>query len=105
MVQCCSLWDRSTAYRNTVCLMATAPIARVRLIISWLMSGSTRPKPVNMLRLFIAIDLPEPIKLRLADLCSGLPDAKWVKHEQMHLTLHFIGDVNESGFGAVKSAL
>jgi RNA 2',3'-cyclic 3'-phosphodiesterase len=58
-----------------------------------------------MHRLFIAIDLPEPIKMRLADLCSGLPDAKWVKHDQMHLTLHFIGDVDESGFVAVKSAL
>jgi RNA 2',3'-cyclic 3'-phosphodiesterase len=58
-----------------------------------------------MLRLFIAIDLPEPIKMGLADLCSGLPDAKWIKHEQMHLTLHFIGDVDESGFAAIKSAL
>lgn len=58
-----------------------------------------------MLRLFIAIDLPASIKARLADLCSGLPDAKWVKHEQMHLTLHFIGDVDEVGFAAVKSAL
>ena len=58
-----------------------------------------------MLRLFIAIDLPASIKARLADLCSGLPDAKWVRHEQMHLTLHFIGDLDEDGFAAVKSAL
>ena len=57
------------------------------------------------MRLFIAIDLPEAVKGQLAELCSGLPDAKWVKHEQMHLTLYFIGDVDEAGFTAVKSAL
>ncbi len=58
-----------------------------------------------MPRLFIAIDLPEPIKVRLAELCSGPPDAKWVNHEQMHLTLYFIGDGDESGFAAVKNVL
>lgn len=60
---------------------------------------------VTMRRLFIAIDLPPAVKDRLGVLCSGLPGAKWVRREQMHLTLRFIGDVDESGFGAIKSTL
>ena len=60
---------------------------------------------LTMRRLFIAIDLPAAVKDRLGALCSSLPGAKWVKREQMHLTLRFIGEVDESGFEAIKTAL
>ncbi len=46
-----------------------------------------------MLRLFVAISFPPDIRLRLAALCSGLPGAKWIGPESMHLTLRFIGEV------------
>ncbi|NWG17889.1 MAG: RNA 2',3'-cyclic phosphodiesterase [Chloroflexi bacterium] len=58
-----------------------------------------------MLRLFIAIDLPDTIKDRLGDLCRGVPGAKWVSREQMHLTLRFIGETEDARFEAMRSAL
>jgi len=58
-----------------------------------------------MHRLFVAIDLPDEVKNALGTLCSGLAGAKWVKREQMHLTLRFIGDVDDERFEAIKSEL
>lgn len=47
-----------------------------------------------MQRLFVAIDLPLPVKRELAGICLGLPGARWVADEQIHLTLRFIGEVD-----------
>lgn len=58
-----------------------------------------------MPRLFVAIDLPPAIRERLSSLCCGLPGARWVDPEQMHLTLRFIGEVNSSVFQLVREAL
>ncbi|GAB4340188.1 MAG: RNA 2',3'-cyclic phosphodiesterase [Desulfobulbaceae bacterium] len=58
-----------------------------------------------MPRLFVAIDLPEEIKERLTPLCCGLPGARWVAPEQLHLTLRFIGDVDSTVFRDVREAL
>ena len=49
-----------------------------------------------MIRLFVAVDLPETVRTRLAGLCAGVPGAKWVAPENMHLTLRFIGDVDDT---------
>lgn len=49
-----------------------------------------------MIRLFVAIDLPDSIRDRLAGLCAGVPGAKWVAPGNMHLTLRFIGDVDDA---------
>ncbi len=46
------------------------------------------------MRLFIAIDLPKKIKDELALISFGLPQARWVKPEQIHLTLRFIGEAD-----------
>lgn len=46
-----------------------------------------------MIRLFVAIDLPETVRLRLGALRGGLPGARWVAGENMHVTLRFIGEV------------
>ena len=46
------------------------------------------------MRLFVAIDLPETVKDHLSTICCGLPGARWVPPEQMHLTLRFIGEVD-----------
>ncbi len=58
-----------------------------------------------MARLFVAIDLPAPIQERLAHLCSGLPGARWIPPEQMHLTLRFIGEVSSETAGQVREVL
>jgi 2'-5' RNA ligase len=58
-----------------------------------------------MRRLFVAIDLPESIKAQLKTLCAGLDGAKWVSHQQMHLTLRFIGDADESQQTDIQTGL
>jgi 2'-5' RNA ligase len=58
-----------------------------------------------MPRLFVAIDLPLQVKERLALLCCGLPGARWVYPECLHLTLRFIGEVDAMVFQAVRQAL
>jgi 2'-5' RNA ligase len=49
-----------------------------------------------MKRLFVAIDLPETIKLSLAELNPDLSGARWLGTEQMHLTLGFFGAVDQA---------
>lgn len=45
-----------------------------------------------MPRLFVAVDIPADIKKRLVGLQTSIPTARWVKPEQLHITLRFIGD-------------
>lgn len=47
-----------------------------------------------MIRLFVGIQIPDSIGLRLRELCAGLPGAKWVNPDGFHITLRFIGDVD-----------
>ena len=49
-----------------------------------------------MLRLFVALPLPDGVIARLSIMCAGLPGADWVAPTNMHLTLRFIGEVEES---------
>ena len=46
------------------------------------------------MRLFVAVELPAPVRERLAALAGGLHGAKWVGAEQMHLTLTFLGELD-----------
>ena len=48
-----------------------------------------------MIRLFVAIELPDAVRARLARMCAGVPGARWAAPENMHLTLRFIGEVEE----------
>ncbi len=57
------------------------------------------------MRLFVAIDLPEQISEGLGRICSGLPGARWVRPEQLHLTLRFIGDVDGGQFADIRDEL
>ncbi|MBN8904579.1 MAG: RNA 2',3'-cyclic phosphodiesterase [Rhodospirillales bacterium] len=45
------------------------------------------------MRLFVALDLPWPLRQQLAALTgAGIPGARWVPPENYHLTLRFIGE-------------
>ena len=50
-----------------------------------------------MIRLFIALNVPENIKTQLIDLRNSLAgmNYKWEEKEKLHLTLKFIGDLSE----------
>jgi len=62
-------------------------------------------------RLFIAINLPNEIKIELADLVLKLQKAnknksiKWVAPDNFHLTLHFLGSVNEEKIEKINNIL
>ncbi len=58
-----------------------------------------------MIRIFIAIDLPGSVKQEIARLCCGLPGARWVQPEQLHLTLRFIGEVDGGMFRDIRAGL
>ena len=44
-------------------------------------------------RLFVAIDIPEPVTTLLVELDPHLPGVRWLRSEQIHLTLSFLGNV------------
>jgi 2'-5' RNA ligase len=46
------------------------------------------------MRLFVAIALPEDLRERLSGLQQGVPAARWVDPDNLHLTLRFIGEAD-----------
>ena len=48
-----------------------------------------------MPRLFTGVEIPREVADSLALLRGGLPGARWVDPENYHLTLRFIGDVDD----------
>lgn len=58
-----------------------------------------------MHRLFVSIDLPQAVKRELARIYSDLPGARWVADAQIHLTLRFIGEVDDSVFLDIREGL
>jgi len=58
-----------------------------------------------MPRLFIAVDLPDTIKENLETMFFGIPGARWVALDQLHLTVRFIGDVDGTLFHDIINIL
>ena len=58
-----------------------------------------------MPRLFVAIDVPDQVKSPLSCLANEVPGAKLVGPAEIHLTLRFIGEVDEDACSAIKAAL
>lgn len=58
-----------------------------------------------MLRLFVALTLPADMRERLCGLMGGLPGARWVPSENLHITLRFIGEVDEGAAADLDAEL
>jgi len=58
-----------------------------------------------MLRLFVGIEFPPELKLHLSLLQSGIAAAGWIDPGNFHLTLRFIGEVDEGTAADVDEAL
>ena len=57
-----------------------------------------------MRRCFVAVDLPEPIRARLAEI--ALPTgARAVPIDQIHLTLRFAGNLSEESIATLAARL
>lgn len=57
------------------------------------------------MRLFIAIELPDNLKTALGKLRVDIPGARWVPTEQLHLTLAFLGEVEDKTVGKLCEGL
>src|SRR5437899_3051631 len=58
-----------------------------------------------MPRLFTALEIPREIAFSLSMLRGGLPGARWIDPENYHVTLRFIGDVDDVVAHEVASML
>jgi 2'-5' RNA ligase len=58
-----------------------------------------------MPRLFTGLEIPSALAQSLAALRGGLPGARWIDPENYHMTLRFIGDVDDAVAHEVASVL
>jgi 2'-5' RNA ligase len=58
-----------------------------------------------MRRIFTGLELPAEVAQSLSMLRGGLPGARWIDPENYHLTLRFIGDVDDIVAREVESLL
>jgi 2'-5' RNA ligase len=58
-----------------------------------------------MPRLFTGLEIPSDLATDLSRLRGGLSGAHWIDAENYHLTLRFIGDIDESTAREVRSTL
>jgi len=58
-----------------------------------------------MIRLFTALDIPDEVAACLQPVQRGLAGARWVARENLHITLRFIGQVDERMADEVDAAL
>lgn len=61
------------------------------------------------MRLFVALDIPSTVRKNLAELVNSLravsPQTRWVRPENLHVTLKFIGEVPETKLAPIRTAL
>ena len=58
-----------------------------------------------MLRLFVAIDIPEDIRILMCGMGATIPGARPVPTDQLHLTLKFLGDTEPGLLADIRQAL
>jgi 2'-5' RNA ligase len=61
------------------------------------------------MRLFVALDIEEAIRTRIADFIGEMrglaPDARWLRPESLHITLKCIGERSEDEAAKIQQAL
>src|SRR6266851_572111 len=61
------------------------------------------------MRLFVALEIPSTVRENLAELLKSLrsmsPQTRWVRPENLHVTLKFIREVPETKLAPIRSAL
>lgn len=61
------------------------------------------------MRLFVALEIPSTVREHLAELVNSLravsPQTRWVRPENLHVTLKFIGEVPETQLAPIRTAL
>jgi RNA 2',3'-cyclic 3'-phosphodiesterase len=61
------------------------------------------------MRLFVALEVPSTVRENLARLLKSLhavsPQTRWVRPENLHVTLKFIGEVPETKLAPIRAAL
>ena len=61
------------------------------------------------MRLFVALEIPSTVRESLSELLKALravsPQTRWVRPDNLHVTLKFIGEVPETKLGAIRTAL
>ena len=61
------------------------------------------------MRLFVALDIADPIRERIQQFMEGVrgfaPDVRWVKPESLHITLKFIGEKTPQMAESITSSL
>jgi 2'-5' RNA ligase len=58
-----------------------------------------------MLRLFVAVDLPEAVRQEVAAMCTQVSEARWVKLHQLHITLRFMGKTPDDALADIRDRL
>lgn len=58
-----------------------------------------------MPRLFTALEIPTSVAFSLSLMRGGLPGARWIDPENYHLTLRFIGDIDQRTADEIARAL
>jgi 2'-5' RNA ligase len=58
-----------------------------------------------MPRLFVGLEIPREVGQALSLLRGGLPGARWIDPENYHITLRFIGDIDDRLAGDIASLL
>lgn len=56
-------------------------------------------------RLFIGLELPGDVREALSRIARDVPGARWVRPEQLHITLAFLGNVDAARQARLRDAL
>lgn len=68
-------------------------------------AGTERGFPEQMPRLFAAITPPETVRAELVGLRRDIDGVSWIRPEQIHMTLRFVGERDDAATEAIRDSL